>query len=137
MTTIPRRSPRLFLRGRRAQFSSELLFRNSCLNRPDLSAGYHGSTFQSHFHGLSNVGQTFLSASWGDFPVAPGRTGKSGEPAGWKACPTLLSAVSRTSTSEFRINVPFKRFTWYLLRHVKFATARFEKDGSILGHPLI
>ena len=43
----------------------------------------------------AGVGQTFLSASWGDFPAAPGRTRKSGEPAGWKACPTLFSTESQ------------------------------------------
>jgi hypothetical protein len=31
-----------------------------------------------------------LSASLGDFPVAQGRTGKSGALAGWKAYPTLV-----------------------------------------------
>jgi 16S rRNA (uracil1498-N3)-methyltransferase len=36
------------------------------------------------------VGRTFLSAGAGDFPVARSehRTGKSGEPTGWKTCPT-------------------------------------------------
>ncbi len=38
-----------------------------------------------------NVGQAFQPAGVGNFPVArfcQHRTGKSGEPAGWKACPT-------------------------------------------------
>ena len=37
------------------------------------------------------VGRAFQPAGAGDFPVARSeehRTGKSGEPAGWKACPT-------------------------------------------------
>jgi hypothetical protein len=45
--------------------------------------------------GLLQVAQTFLSASWGDFPVAPSRTGKSGASAGWKACPTLVGLESQ------------------------------------------
>ena len=37
------------------------------------------------------VGRAFQPVGAGDFPVASPsehRTGKSGEPAGWKACPT-------------------------------------------------
>jgi hypothetical protein len=33
---------------------------------------------------------TFLSARWETFQSPQGRTGKSGEPAGWKACPTFV-----------------------------------------------
>jgi hypothetical protein len=45
----------------------------------------------------SVVGRTFLSAGAGDFPVArlEHRTGKSGEPAGWKACPTFRFRISK------------------------------------------
>ncbi len=46
------------------------------------------SWFQPHV--LAGVGQAFQPAGAGDFPVARSehRTGKSGEPAGCKACPT-------------------------------------------------
>jgi hypothetical protein len=39
---------------------------------------------------ILSVAQTFLSAGAGDFPVASSEhgTGKSREPAGWKACAT-------------------------------------------------
>jgi hypothetical protein len=46
----------------------------------------------SHSKVSATVGQVFQPASAGDFPVArfkEHRTGKSGEPAGWKACPTF------------------------------------------------
>jgi N6-L-threonylcarbamoyladenine synthase len=54
----------------------------------------------------TEVGQTFLSAGAGDFPVARSehRTGKSGEPAGWKACPTI-SPLACADFANFQPNV--------------------------------
>src|SRR6185503_13684089 len=44
------------------------------------------------------------------FQLPRDRTGKSGESAGWKAFPTLLGAVSQTSTSKFWQALPFPLF---------------------------
>lgn len=53
-----------------------------------------------------DVGRTFQSAGAGDFPVArrEHRTGKSGELAGWKTCPTQLTV--KRNVAPLRVEAP-------------------------------
>jgi len=55
--------------------------------------GLNSEVGRGRYKGIG-VGLTSLSASWSGFPVAQSQTAKSGEPAGWKAGPTLFAAVS-------------------------------------------
>ncbi len=48
-------------------------------------------------HSCLPIGATFQSPR--------GRTGKSGEPAGWKACPTLIGAESQALNFGIQVDI--------------------------------
>jgi len=85
---------------------------------------------------FTDVGQAFQPAGSGDFPVANSehRTGKSGEPAGWKACPT------DDACGTFSILPVVSSGQWggqacETYRRTKTVDLLYMAGGGIMAHP--
>jgi len=82
---------------------------------------------------FGHVGQAFQPASSGEFPVASpqNRTGKSGEPAGRKACSTndVFSVLPVVSSGQWGGQAP------ETYRRTKTLDLLYLAGGGILAHP--